>query len=337
MKKNKAIFFTFVLLFTVLFGRSYVFASSPAAQIKPINAQFIYINNTFTAGWTNETPALLKINPAQTYDGSNTITMTFQKPWDEITIQNKYGIDVSSYQGLLLMVSGDKGGEKINVVFYGPDGSRLGSANVNDFVPNYQIGTSFTQSYIPFRFVKLKSNIISKILFTSGEPAKIYVGRMLFSEDPLTVSSSLYVGAGGVFDGDTQNAWYLNSWDAQTNIVSSGNSDAALQGNFTEPGGGIYFKNLLGMNSYSYHHLVFSIKGNALYQNISLAIYDPNNNLLGSVWLNNYLQSSDYADYQTVSIPLSDLNAENRIIGNITLGSPTATQDFYINNLQFKF
>jgi hypothetical protein len=320
-------------------------SSAPINKIEnktPITSQNIYFDSLLS-GWTIEDMSLVDLKSGHAYNGDYAMHINFQGSWSEVHLIQNDGVDVSGYSGLYFAIKGEHGDEDVRMIFYGTDGSVIGTARVSDFVANRKLpANQYTLAYIPFRTIALKGNIVGKIILTSQDPASVFIDNLQWSDEPSNIpAGGYYVTNDQVFDGGMLNAWYLETFDAEQKIVADSNADKnnAVQVKITAPGGSLNIKNSVGMDpSYQYHHLRFSITGSALSgPKISLALYDTKGKMLGSVWINDFLQSSDFTQYQIVTIPLQDIGGENSLIGSVVISSGSATDLFYLDNIKFEF
>ncbi len=318
-----------------------------STPVLPSIAENIY-QDSFLAGWVVESTKNIDEFSKNAQDGLYALKIDFTEPWSEVKLTQKNGVDVRGYEGIWLYIQGVRGGENVQCIFYGQDGTVLGTARIADFVDGRElVAGTYMPAYIPFRTISMKKGIVSKIILTSEKPATVFIDNFKFSGEPSVIPMrGYYVTAGTVFAGEAKNAWYFETWNATESIQSDSTAKYAyaVVGSIAGTGGGLYIKNTIGMRTYSYHHLKFAIKGPALSgPRISVALFDTHGGLLGSVWLTDFLEKStpertvDYSEYQNISIPLEDLGAEDVTVGSIVFSSEGATGSFSMDNIRFEF
>ena len=141
-----------------------------------------------------------------------------------------------------------------------------------------------------------------------------------------------------VFDNNYQMDWVNWSWDTNLTIVNSPDdaNNKVLNMTTTNPWGGVRLNSFIGLNSANLTALNFSIYATQPNAQYGIWLVDSTGQRLATKGLSDY-ESLVINGWRTYSIPLTDLNAENKIIKDIILQdwSGQTNSTAYLDNINF--
>ena len=297
----------------------------------PRTSPFV-LSRDFLAGWSLGTSTASAEKDGTDGYGNVVYKMTFDSPWQGVSLNNPIGTDASSYDGIGLYVKGTTGTEDIYVILYDRNGDKLGSQRIDDFLINKKMPTNDPAlCFIPFRVINPDNKVIGRIELQSGYADTAYLSNVTFMNTPdgQPLGSYLFVTIPGIYSDDTQNGWNMSNNDAVTVNIASNEYPHPHPVNFVfhDSGGELDFANDLGFKSNRYSRFSFVIKGDANKAHLSLSFYDTNGDKLGTKLINEYVDTTRITDYQTVNFSLDEINPANSAINKIAFNGDTETTD----------
>ena len=318
---------------------------TPKAVLQPSTGDAIYYD-AFVGGWAiaEQSKEIFTANDkSYVLNGNASLNLQLPGGWKELHVDHAAGVATAHKDGLKLSIVGDKGGEDVHLAFFNPAGARIGAVRIQDYTPARAITREYQSVFIPIRKLNAENKVVGKIVLSSEEYAHVYIDDMQFGNAGAGESAaSNYVTQPEVFTDSFVNAWTKTSWASDVALTTEGaRSGTAIKVIFNQAYGNIYLENTIGFNTYTKHRLTFNIKGGDLASaDVSVALYGGHSGSkekLGAISIKEYLQSTDYWSYQTVSLPLSRISAEDTVVTAILIESGAATGDIYIDDIQFAF
>jgi len=163
-----------------------------------------------------------------------------------------------------------------------------------------------------------------------------WLDKISFAGGSTSNPPSLSIYADGLING-----WQNWSWGGSQNF---NNSSPVFSGthsiSFVVTGawGGLYLHNETAINTSSYTTLHFAAQATQSGQKYDVGFYDANNAQIRTVLLSNYGGDPSVGSFRVYSIPLSDLNAVEKLIKGIQFGDRSGASQpaLYIDELELR-
>ena len=308
----------------------------------PLTTPFVFLESLI-ADWNIETSsAHVDTKSSYSYEGTYGIHATFDAALGEVRLKSAAGVDAKNYDGINLYIVGGLGGERITMTLYDDQGKKLGSQNISRYLQKGHVTRDFAQMYISFLPLKASHSVVSEIVFQSEKSGDIYLDNITFTNTPMIRPTS---GKGDtyapeVFIDELVNGWEIPAMGRDTRIYEKDGMGGTptIQTTFTAAGESVDFHQEQGMYTYSFRYLTFWAKGQALGDTIYVRLKDSNGTEFGKMTLGDFVKNtSNYTEFQKISIPLVYLGAENVIINNIIFTSREGTsRELDLDDIKFE-
>lgn len=319
-----------------------VFAVPAVQKPELLTTPFVFLESLL-AGWRIETAsAHANTKSSYSYDGTYGIHATFDAALGEVRLKNDAGIDAKNYDGINLYIAGGLGGERITITLYDDQGKKLGSQNISRYLVKGYVTKDYAQMYVSFRPLKAVYAIVSEVVFQSEKSGDIYLDNITFTNTPTfrPTSGNGDTYAPEVFIDELVNGWEIPAMEGDTRVYSKDGigGTPSVQTTFRTDGESVDFHQEQGMYTYSFRYLTFWAKGQALGDTIYVRLKDNNGIEFGKVIIGDYIKNtSNYTEFQKISIPLVYLGAENVIINDIIFTSRDGTsRELDLDGIKFE-
>lgn len=255
--------------------------------------------------------------------------------WGGLYLHGNTAIDMSQYTSLQFAMQTSDPAKNFTLIFYGSNNQQLKTLSLAPYAGGSQNG--WVVYTIPASDLPSSFNGFA-LQETSGNAGPVtYLESIQFvAKQAIQTSTQTYQ----IYSDSLAAGWINWSWNVKTNFTETANP---YQGsNFlsftpTSGYGGLYLHTDQGIDTSAYQAITFAVKASQPGQALGVGIYDTNNQLLHSVLpLDTYGGQPVQDMWKVYTIPLSDLNASNKLIKGFMLQEihGQSQQTFYVDQIE---
>lgn len=321
--QRKLIFAALVLIAPLIFT---IFAPIVSAA-----SNLNIYDDSLSSGWVNwswgSNVNFSNANPVAS--GSKSIAWT-PYAWGGIYLHTDSAADKTQFDNFSFKLYVTSNNQKFSIIFYDFQNQKISGQPLESPVVNnwkqYNIPTSSIGSN------QIKGFAIQEV---SGQnQPTVYIDNIVFNTPQAAPSAS-----SDIFIDSLTNGWINWSWGSNIDFNST-NSVSGKSIAFSPYAGwaGLYLHTDGGFNTTNFGYLNFSAKSSQNNQKFQVGLYDQNNNSLGALKaLSNYGGDLSASIWKSYSIPLTDLNASNKLVKGIVIQDATGNWQptVFIDNLKF--
>lgn len=267
-------------------------------------------------------------------------------PWGALYLHARNPIQITDYDKFNFSLRAENSGEKFVLMFYDVNNqlinkplslSDYGGNPTSDAWKNYSIPLSdVSQSPVNisgFALQEVSGETGHNFSIDSIELSSIAPTTQITP----TVSNKDYI----LYADSLAIDWVNWSWDSEINFSNSNQSYDGLNSislRATRAWGGLYLHNDIGISTIPYTNLNFTGKATQTGQKYALVLFDINNQPISSPKpLDNFGAGLSPNNWTFYSIPLTSLNAQNKLIKGIGILSllPNAQPTLYLDSISF--
>lgn len=255
--------------------------------------------------------------------------------WGGLYLHGNTAIDMSQYTSLQFAMQTSDPAKNFTLIFYGSNNQQLKTLSLAPYAGGSQNG--WVVYTIPASDLPSSFNGFA-LQETSGNAGPVtYLESIQFvAKQAIQTSTQTYQ----IYSDSLAAGWINWSWNVKTNFTETANP---YQGSnflsFTPTSGyaGLYLHTDQGIDTSAYQAITFAVKASQPGQALGVGIYDTNNQLLHSVLpLDTYGGQPVQDMWKVYTIPLSDLNASNKLIKGFMLQEihGQSQQTFYVDQIE---